>query len=383
MKPFQIPFYRHDLGAAELESLSQALADPILTTGARVAEFERRFSDYVGCQHTLAVTSCTGGLHLALMGLGIGPGDEVITTPMSFIATATAIEEAGATPVFVDVEDATGNIDVALIEEKITARTKAIIPVHLYGAMCDMKALRSIADKHDLSIVEDSAHCVEGQRDGIRPGQLSDAACFSFYATKNLTCGEGGAVITNDGALQKRMKLLSQHGMDRTAYDRANDGYRHWDMVMMGWKYNMSNIEAALLLPQLNRLDEKYDKRAEVAAKYLAGLSCIDGIRLPSTPAECVHSWHLFTIWSQKIPRDDLVLLLRENGIESVVNYRPIHLMTWFREAYEFQPGDYPIAERIGEQTISLPFYPDMSLDDVDAVCMVLNSLFAQNHAGV
>src|SRR5205823_9801106 len=190
------------------DAVAEVLSGPILTTGEYVARFERRFAEALGRRHCIAVTSCTGGLHLSLLALGIGPGDEVITTPMTFIATSTAIIEAGARPVFVDVEPTTGNLDATKVEAAITERTRAILPVHLYGQMCDMRALRDIANHHGLFIVEDAAHCIEGTRDGVRPGLLGDTACFSFYATKNLTCGEGGAVVCNDDALLEKLRLL-------------------------------------------------------------------------------------------------------------------------------------------------------------------------------
>ncbi|HEX6513902.1 MAG TPA: DegT/DnrJ/EryC1/StrS family aminotransferase, partial [Chloroflexota bacterium] len=237
----KVPFFRHDLGRDELDSVAEVIQGLILTTGDTVARFEQEFASCLGRKHALGVTSCTGALHLSLLGLGVGPGDEVITTPMTFIATATSILEAGATPVFVDVEPGTGNLDAARVEVAITERTKAIMPVHLYGQMCDMRALRQIADRHKLFIVEDAAHCVEGTRDGIRPGELGDTACFSFYATKNLTCGEGGAVVTDDSELAERLRLLRLHGMTKNAFDRYREGYQHWDMVMLGWKYNMDN----------------------------------------------------------------------------------------------------------------------------------------------
>src|SRR5713101_3919206 len=221
-----IPFFRHDLGRAELDAVAEVLASPVLTTGETVSRFERCFADYLGCRCAVAVTSCTGALHLSMLALGIGPGDEVITTPMTFIATATAILEAGAAPVFVDVEPNSGNLDVSGIEAAITQRTRAIIPVHLYGQMCDMRAMRKIADRHGLYIIEDAAHCVEGDRDGIRPGQLGDTACFSFYATKSLTCGEGGAVVTNHETLAAKLRALRLHGMTKAAADRAREGYR-------------------------------------------------------------------------------------------------------------------------------------------------------------
>src|ERR1700730_4018251 len=223
---WRIPYFRHNLGDAELACVASVLEGDILTTGDAVSEFEARFAACLGVRHVLGVTSGTGALHMALLALDIGAGDEVITTPMSFVATATAILEAGATPVFVEVEPDNGNLDAPGVKPAIPPRTKAILPVHLYGLMCDMRALKTIADRHGLRIIEDAAHCIEGMRDGVRPGELSDMACFSFYATKNLTCGEGGAIIVNDDAVAERLKLLRLHGMTRMAEESAREGYR-------------------------------------------------------------------------------------------------------------------------------------------------------------
>lgn len=368
-----IPFYRHDLGRPELDAVARVLEGPILTTGAEVAEFERRFAALLGRRHALAVTSCTGALHMSLLGLGIGPGDEVVTTPMTFVATATAILEAGATPVFADVEPATGNLDPAAVEAAITPRTRAIMPVHLYGAMCDMRALRAIADRHGLALLEDSAHCVEGRRDGIRPGELSATASFSFYATKNLACGEGGALVTDDSALYERLLRLRLHGIDRSLSDRHASSTGDWDMVAMGWKYNMSNIEAALLLPQMDRLDRSYAQRDRLARRYEERLAGLPGIRLPERAADTVHAWHLFPVWIDGDRRDETLRRLRADGIGCVINYRPVHLTRYFREQGGFAEGAFPNAERIGRETLSLPFYPAMPDEDVDAVVEALS----------
>jgi dTDP-4-amino-4,6-dideoxygalactose transaminase len=375
---WKIPYFRHDLGQVELESLASVLKGDILTTGEAVSAFEAKFASYLGQRHAFAVTSCTGALHLALLALDIGPGDEVITTPMSFVATATAILEAGATPVFVEVEADTGNLDPHRVEAAITAKTKAIMPVHLYGLMCDMRALRAIADRHGLHIIEDAAHCIEGVRDGVRPGQLSDAACFSFYATKNLTCGEGGAITVNDDALAERLKLLRLHGMTRMAQESAREGYRHWDMVVMGWKYNMSNIEAALLLPQFDRMGAKLVRRHALAERYDRAFAHMDGIRVPSSRPNSVHARHIYTVWCHGCARDDLLAYLHAERIGAVVNYRPIHLMAYFAKRYGYQAGDFPIAEWIGNCTISLPYYPDMPLEDVDVVAQAVEGCLNQ-----
>ncbi|WOJ89728.1 DegT/DnrJ/EryC1/StrS family aminotransferase [Methylocapsa polymorpha] len=378
-----VPFYRHDLGRPELDEIADVFAGPILTTGDKVAQFERMFADYLGRRHALGVTSCTGAIHMSLLALDIGPGDEVITTPMTFIATATAIQEAGATPVFVDVEPDTGNLDAARVEAAITPRTRAILPVHLYGLMCDMRALREIADRRGLAIIEDCAHCVEGVRDGVRPGQLSDAACFSFYATKNLTCGEGGAVATDRDDLVDKLRLLRLHGMTKTAADRHREGYVHWDATLLGWKYNMDNIQAAILIPQLKRLDAKLGEREKLARRYADKLSEISTVRMPTTRADAVHARHLFPIWVGEGQRDRLIAELNKRQIQTVVNYRAIHLLTHFADALGHRAGDFPIAERMGDETVSLPFYPTMPLEFVDIVSdAVANILQAARTSG-
>jgi UDP-4-amino-4-deoxy-L-arabinose-oxoglutarate aminotransferase len=373
----KIPFFQHDLGQAELDSLAEVLAGSILTTGDTVARFEQEFADYLGRRYALGVTSCTGALHLSLLALGIGPGDEVITTPMTFIASATAIVEAGATPVFVDVEPETGNLDADCVERAITGHTRAILPVHLYGHMCDMHALRAIADRHGLQLIEDAAHCVEGQRDGVKPGQLGQTACFSFYATKNLTCGEGGAVVTDDRALYEKLRLMRLHGMNKNANDRFKEGYKHWDMQMMGWKYNMDNIQAALLLPQMNRVESNWRKREAVAQRYqeLLTEASIPDVAWPNTLPGTRHAHHLFPIWIANGRRDEVILEFQRRGIGIVVNYRAIHLLTFFREQYRYQPGTFPVAERLGDRVVSLPFYPAIPDEHVKKVVQVLTEI--------
>src|SRR5262249_4260820 len=251
------------------------------------------------------------------------------------------------------------------VEGAITRRTRAIMPVHLYGQMCDMRTLRAIADRHGLFLVEDAAHCIEGQRDGIRPGQLAEIACFSFYATKALAAGEGGAVTTNDTALAEKLRLLRLHGMTKTAYDRSREGYRHWDMVMLGWKYNMDNIHAALLLPQLDRLEKNWQHRDRLARRYRELLADIRGLTFPETLPGVRHARHVFTVWIDDGRRGTVVDLLPAPRIPAVVTYRAIHLLTYFRETLGYKPGAFPEAERIGDSTVSLPFYPTMPEEHV------------------
>ena len=373
-----IPFYRHDLGDSELRSIGGVLAGPILTTGETVAEFERAFAAFLGRKYALGVTSCTGAMHMALMALGIGPGDEVITTPMTFVATSAAILEAGARPILVDVEATTGNLDATLVEAAITPRTKAILPVHLYGVPCDMRALRAIADKHSLAIVEDSAHCIEGMRDGVRPGGLGEMACFSFYATKNMTCGEGGAIVTDDPVLAERLRLLRLHGMTKSGADRHREGYQHWDMKLLGWKYNMDNIQAAMLMPQLDRLETRLRDRERLARRYVERLQHFNWLQIPSVPERTVHARHVFPVWVNSSLRDRMILELKKKNIETVVNYRAIHLTTYLAEALGHRPGDFPVAESIGDRTISLPYYPTMPEEHIDIVCATMRDIADQ-----
>jgi dTDP-4-amino-4,6-dideoxygalactose transaminase len=235
-----------------------------------------------------------------------------------------------------------------------------------------MRALRRVADVHGLAIVEDAAHCVEGERDGVRPARLAETACFSFYATKSLTAGEGGAIATNDPELAARLRLLRLHGMTKSAYDRSREGYQHWDMVTLGWKYNMDNIQAAMLLPQLERLDAKWTERDGIARRYRERIAALPGVRLPTVIPGTRHAHHLFPTWVDSTRRDAVVARLQERGIGVVVNYRPVHLMTYFQETFKLSRGMFPEAERIGDATISLPFYAGLSDADLDEVVQQL-----------
>lgn len=371
----EIPFFQHDLGKPELDAVAEVFAGPILTTGDMVSRFESEFASLLGCKYALGVTSCTGAMHMALLALGVGPGDEVITTPMTFIATATAIIEAGARPVFVDVEPDTGNIDVSKIEIAITERTRAILPVHLYGHMCDMRAIKKIAERNHLYVVEDCAHCVEGERDGVKPGQMSDAACFSFYATKNLTCGEGGALVTNRDDLMEKLRLLRLHGMTKMAADRHREGYKHWDMVLLGWKYNMDNIHAAILLPQMKRISNNSVNRQMLAKYYEEQLAKIPNVRFFAVRQNTMHARHIFPILVAAGIRDKVVQGLKELGIGTVVNYRAIHLLSYFVNEYGYRGNSFPHAEAIGCAVMSLPFYPAMPMEYAHRVVEAIRHL--------
>ncbi len=368
----KIEFFKHSIDEEDIKRVNKVLRSIFLTTGQEVTKFEQDFSSYIGMKYTIGLTSCTAALHLSLVALGIGQGDEVITTPMSFCATANAIIQAGARPVFVDVEEETGNINAELIESAMTERTKAIIPVHLYGQMCDMKRIKEIAEKYSLKIIEDAAHALEASRDGIRVGHLSDMTCFSFYATKNITSGEGGAVCTEDKNMAEYLKMLRIHGIDKEAADRYTKFYRHWDMPVFGWKYNMDNIQAALLIGQLRRVEELWIKRDRLWRLYEEELGKINGIRLLKTLPNSRHARHLFTVLVPSEKRDAVLWALQNKGIGVAVNYRPIHLLRYYRETFKFREGDFPVAEEIGKRTISLPLYPSLGDDEVRYVVEVL-----------
>lgn len=368
----RIEFFRHCIDRNDRERVNNVLRSIFLTTGKEVDEFEAKFSRHIGLKYTVGLTSCTAALHLSLLALDIGPGDEVITTPLSFCATANAVLHAGARPVFVDVEEETGNLNAELIESSITERTKAIIPVHLYGQMCDMRKIRTIAARYNLRVIEDAAHAIEASRDGIRVGQGSDVACFSFYATKNITSGEGGAVSTDNKALADNFRMLRLHGIDKGAADRYTKYYRHWDMPILGWKYNMDNIHAALLIGQLNRIEELWRKRDKLWMFYEKELKSVKGFRLLTTLPNLKHARHLFTVLAPPGKRDKLLWNIQDHNIGVAVNYRPIHLLRYYREKFGYKEGDYPVAEEIGKRTISLPLYPSLTATEARYVVKVL-----------
>lgn len=371
----KIDFYKHSLDASDKTKVQEVLNSLFLTTGEITGQFEKKFADLVGSKFAVGLSSCTMALELALRYFNIGPGDEVITTPLSFIATANVIETVGAKPIFVDVEPATGNIDATKIASMINNRTKAIIAVHLYGQMCDMVELRKIADKNNLKIIEDSAHCIEGARDGVRVGQLGDVACYSFYATKNLTCGEGGAITCNDSTMSEWFIKARQHGMNKGASDRYSKRYEHYDMEFLGCKCNMSNIQAALLVNQIDRLSALLNEREKIAQRYNQGFSGNEFINMPTVLNNSVHARHLYTILVNSEKRDIYMCALQDAGIGVAVNFRPIHLMKYYREKYNYKPGTFTIAENIGSRTITLPFYPKLTNEEIDYVIDEVNKI--------
>jgi dTDP-4-amino-4,6-dideoxygalactose transaminase len=373
-----VEFYRHSVTEADIQEVVAVLRSVFLTTGPKSAAFEKAFAEYLGVEDVVSVSSCTSALFLSLAALDVMQGDEVITTPLTFIATSNAVLHTGATPVFVDVEPATGNIDAARVKTAVSERTKAVIPVHLYGLMADVRSLAQICEEARIDMIEDAAHAAEPVRDGFRPGQKGTTACFSFYATKNLTCGEGGAVATNRRELGERLRRLRQHGMSKGAAERYTSRYQHWDMVELGYKANLSDINAALLLGQLTRLEGQLTRREAIARRYEEAFAGIDGLGYPIVPAGVRSARHLFTIWVPPQHRDASLAMLQDKGIGVAVNYRAVHLLSYYRERFGFEPGMFPNAERIGASTITLPLYPSMTDQQVDTVIEAVRDVAAR-----
>lgn len=373
----KIEFYRHNLSNEDFAMVQQMMTSLFLTTGPMVEAFEKRFAEYLSIEEAVGLTSCTGAIHLALLRHGIGAGDEVITTPMTFVATATAILQTGAIPIFVDVCPKTGMILPEAAQTAITERTKAILPVHLYGRMADMRGFSKLAERNHLVLIEDSAHCIEGMRDGIRPGQMSEAACFSFYATKSMTCGEGGALVCKSPKDARWYRSARHHGITQNASYRYTKQYEHWDMEDMGWKYNMDDIQASLLIQQINRLNDYRQRREDLEILYRELLAHIDGLDFLEIPEKDeIGAHHLFTILLPiKMSRDKVIERMEEHGIGCAVNYRAIHTLAYFREKYGYRPEDFPVANRIGERTLSLPLYPKLSVEEVEIVCQTLKKV--------
>jgi UDP-4-amino-4-deoxy-L-arabinose-oxoglutarate aminotransferase len=391
----RVEFYKHQVGEAEAASWRRVLDTLFLTLGPQVAQFEEELGRFLVrgrpdamAPHVVGTSCCSMGILMALRALDVGPGDEVITTPMTFVSTTNAILHLGARPKLVDVEPETGLIDPSAVRAAIGENTVGIVPVHLYGQLADMKALREIADARGLFIVEDSAHGIEMERDGVRPGDLGDAAVFSFYATKNVTSGDGGAIAARDAKMAEKLRRLRNHGVTRAAADRHGGLYRHWDMVELGYKGNLTDLDAAMLRPQLPYVEEKRAKREKVARRYESMLrERIEDVRTAAPTVNSVRwlverrgtsSHHLFTLHAWPGERDALLSKLGEAGIGTAVNYRAIHTLTYLVEAIGLPRGALPVAEEIGDRTVSIPMYPTLTEADQDLVVDAIATAWAE-----
>lgn len=370
------------IGEEEIQEVVATLRSGWIGTGPRVAKFEERMREYTGAKHAIAVSSCTAALHLSLLALGIGPGDEVITTPMTFAATANAIVHAGAKPVFADVDRKTALIDPEKVEAAITPRTRAIIPVHIAGRPCAMDEISTIAKKYGIHIIQDAAHCIEGRYRGRRIGSTEDLTCFSFYVTKNLTTGEGGMVTTDNEEWADKIRILALHGMDKDAYKRFSDsGYKHYQVVAPGYKYNMTDIQAALGLHQLLRIEASWQRRNQIWNYYQQALADLP-VHLPAPDGPDIrHARHLYSMVMCETEcgrsRDELLNLLNEHRIGSGVHYTAVHLHPYYRKSLGFGEGAYPKAEWIGNGTLSLPLSAKLTDQDAEDVVGALHQVLA------
>jgi UDP-4-amino-4-deoxy-L-arabinose-oxoglutarate aminotransferase len=368
----QVAFYRHGLRATHAKAVAQVLDSPFLTSGGIARSVEQQISAFFDVPHAKLTNSWTNGAVAALLAMNIGPGDEVIVPAMTFIASANVVELVGAKPVFVDVDPDTLLIDLTAARAAVSERTRAVIPVHLYGQMVDIGAVRTALGP-EVAIIEDAAHCFEGDIRGDRPGRHSDAAIFSFYATKNITCGEGGAIITRSAELAEQIEKTVLHGMSSGAADRFQQGqYRHWDMTRLGTKANLPDILAALLPSQIDTVFDRLSERERLARHYETAIGRSNLVRFPAILEGARSARHLLAINVGAENRDAVMATLNSSGIGTTVNYHAVPTTTYYRDKYRFRPGMFPVAEEWGCGTLSLPLYPDLTDDEQEYVLDIL-----------
>ena len=380
--PAFLPFARPDITEAEIDAVARAMRSGWVTTGPETKAFEQEFAAYLGGGvHAIAVNSATAGLHLALEAIGVGPGDEVIAPTLTFTATVEVARYLGADAKLVDVDPVTLNIDPVQIEAAITPRSKAILPVHYGGLACDMAAIFAMANKHGLQVIEDAAHALPTTVNGALIGQLASAATvFSFYANKTMTTGEGGMVVTKDEALAARMKVMRLHGISRDAFDRFTSTTPAWyyEIVAPGFKYNMTDMAAALGRVQLQRLPAFVQRRQQLAARYLHELQDLPLILPADAPAGDAHAWHLFVLRladDARATRDEVIQALSDAGIATSVHYVPLHRQPYWRDRYQLTPEQFPVAEAAYQRMFSIPLFTAMSDDEQGRVIAALRAV--------
>ena len=372
-----LPFSRPSIGKDEINRVTACLKSGWITTGALCKEFEDNFCQLTGAGQAISVNSATAGMHIALSAQNIGPGDEIITPSMTFASTVNMIALRNAKPVFVDIDYGTLNINPDLIEEKITKKTRAIIPVHFAGAPADMDKINNLARKYNLTVIEDAAHAVGTYYKGIHAGGFGHIAIFSFHPIKNITTAEGGMITLNDAVLEKKLRLLRFHGIERDAWKRyGKGGNPAYDIAEPGYKYNMPDILAALGLAQLERWQEMNLSRARLAELYLAGLKDISGIDLPEIPEyDHTHAWHLFVIKVLAINREEFMSRLSDYNIGYGLHFPPAHTLSYVKEKYPESVGMLRETDRAAEKILSLPLFPDMQEKDVQYVCTAIKEI--------
>jgi dTDP-4-amino-4,6-dideoxygalactose transaminase len=376
-----LPFAKPCLDQDTIDEVVESLKSGWLTTGPKVKQFEDQLKTYCSAPYALALNSGTAGLHLALLAMGVGPGDEVITTTFTFAATVNTIVHVGATPVLVDIDE-TLNIDLDQVEAAITPKTKVIVPVHFAGLPVDCEKLYAIAAKHGLRVLEDGAHAIGAAFKGEKIGSFGDTVMFSFHPNKNITTGEGGAIITHDAGIAKEISTYRFHGIDREAWNRfAKSGSHHYDVIAPGYKYNMLDLQAALGIHQLPQLDHFIQKRTEWVNAYKNALKGVEALKFAATPLyEHTHAWHLLTVQlNSQISRDDFMQALKEKNIGTGFHYQPIHTFQFYKETYGFQTGQFPVAEKIAQNILSLPLFPQMQENEfnyvIESMSEVLNKV--------
>jgi dTDP-4-amino-4,6-dideoxygalactose transaminase len=360
-------------GVEEADAVRDVILSGWMGTGPKSKQFEERFRNYVGREHAVAVNSCTAALFLSLHALDLEPGDEVITTPFTFAATVNVIEHARAKPVFVDVDPETGLIDPVLVKAAITKRTRALLPVHLYGRACEMDELSALCQEHGLALIEDCAHSIETTHRGRRAGTFGTVSCYSFYVTKNITTVEGGMLLTDDAQLAARLNRLALHGMSADAWSRFSDqGYKHYEVVEPGYKYNMTDVQAVMGLVQMNKLEAMHEQREKLWRYYDQRLNGLPFTLPPAAQAGSVHARHLYTILVDEkrcgMTRDQMLIELHRRNIGSGVHYMGQHLQPYYNKKYGFRAEDFPHATRHSLQTLSLPLSARLNERDIDDV---------------
>lgn len=376
-----LPFSKPSIGPEEIAEVSDSLKSGWITTGPKVQQFECDFAGYAESPHAVAVNSATSGLHIAYLAAGLKPGDEVITTPLTFISTISMMLAAGLKPVLADIDRGTLNIDPKQIEKKITRKTRAIVPVHFAGLPCDLDAIHAIARKHKLKVIEDAAHAAGTEYKGKKIGNLSDATVFSFHPIKNMTTGEGGMITTPHADWAEEMALLRFHGMSKNAWKRySKSGSPHYDLLRLGFKYNMMDLQAALGIHQLRKLPEFNRKRSDYAQIYNRALSVLPEIILPQSPTyDHLHAWHLYVIVLDtdklKITRDDFLKLMSEENIGTGLHFTAAHKHSYYKKIFKSQARTLKNADFVSDRILSLPLYPGMNEEDVTDVIVAVQKI--------
>jgi len=371
-----LPYGRQTLTEEDVAAATEVLRSDWLTTGPKVAEFEEAIADYVDARHGVSFSSGTAALHAAVLAAGLKPGDEAITTPLTFCATANAALYGGGTPVFADVRDETLTIDPKEVERRITPKTKALLPVDYAGQPADLDALLALADRHELLVIEDAAHALGAKYRSRMVGSISHMSVFSFHAVKHLTTGEGGMVTTNNGEFVQRLREVRNHGIDSDARARQADGQWHYEMTTLGFNYRLTDIACALGLAQLPRLSANLARRRAIAARYGKALATVPSLTLPIVAADVTSAWHLYPVRvDASIDRAEVFNALRAEGLGVNVHYIPVHLHPYYRSRFGYRGGEFPIAETASGRLISLPMFHGMTDEDVDDVIFAVEKV--------